>query len=121
MRSAGGAAQPEAIAAAEWRLPYRVALVGIVGHRHTVLAGDRSGQNTLGAATRADLSQAVTAQLEYTHVSSTRAGATDVDQVRATAALRLTRDLQLDGWAGRATQSGVPAETLFGLGFTRRW
>jgi hypothetical protein len=86
-----------------------------------VLAGDRFGQNTLGAAARVDLSQPVTAQLEYTHVSATRAGATDVGQVRATAAVRLTRDLQLDGWAGRATQSGVPAETLFGVGFTRRW
>lgn len=86
-----------------------------------MLADDRFGQNTLGAAARADLSQAVAAQLEYTHVSSTRAGSTDVGQVRATLALRLTRDLQLDGWAGRATQSGVPAETLFGLGVTRRW
>jgi hypothetical protein len=98
-----------------------VAVVGIAGHRHAVLASDRFGQNTLGAAARADLSQPVTAQVEYTHVSATRAGATDVGQVRASVALRLTRDLQLDGWAGRATQSGVPAETLFGVGFTRRW
>ncbi|HYR12129.1 MAG TPA: transporter [Longimicrobium sp.] len=116
-----GQAQPEAIAAAEWRLPHRVALGGIAGHRHAVLAGDRFGQNTLGAAARADVTPAVAAQLEYSRVSATRAGAVDAGQLRATAALRLTRDLQLDGWAGRTTQTGVPAETQFGLGFTRRW
>lgn len=118
--SAGGA-QPEAIAAAEWRLPHRVALVGTAGHREAVLAGDRFGQNTLGVASRVDLTQAMAAQLEYSRVSATRAGAVDAGQLRATAALRLTRDLQLDGWAGRTTQEGVPAETLFGFGFTRRW
>jgi hypothetical protein len=40
-------------------------------------------------------------------------------ELRATAALRVTRDLQLDGWAWRATQDGFPAEAQFG--FTRRW
>jgi hypothetical protein len=118
--SAGGA-QPEAVAAAEWRLPHRLAVVGTAGHREAVLAGDHFGQNTLGAAVRADLTRAVAAQLEYSRVSATRAGAVDAGLARATAALRLTRDLQLDGWAGRLTQSGVPAETQFGFGFTRRW
>jgi hypothetical protein len=116
-----GAAQPEAVLAAEWPLPRRLALVGLAAHRQAVLGGDRFGQNTLGAAGRAELTRAVGAQLEYSRVSATRAGAADVDQVRATAAFRLTRDLQLDGWAGRVTQAGTPAETQFGFGFTRRW
>jgi hypothetical protein len=118
--SAGGA-QPEAVAAAEWRLPHRLALVGLAAHREAVFQDDHFGQNTLGAAARADLTQAVGVQVEYSHVSSTRAGAVDAGQARASAALRLTRDLQLDGWVGRITQDGVPAETLFGVGFTRRW
>lgn len=116
-----GRAQPEAIVAAEWRLPRRLALVGTAGHRQAVLGEDRFGQNTLGAAARADLSRALAAQVEYTHVMSTRAGATDAGQLRATAALRLTRDLQLDAWAARITQPGVADETLLGLGLTRRW
>ncbi|HEX5870050.1 MAG TPA: hypothetical protein VFY65_06535 [Longimicrobium sp.] len=116
-----GGAQPEAVAAAEWRLPHRLVLVGIAAHRQAVLAGDRSGQNTLGAAARAELPASTAVQLEYSRVASTRAGAADVGQARATAALRLTRDLQLDGWAGRITQNGAPHETLFGVGFTRRW
>lgn len=116
-----GQAQPEAIAAAEWRLPRQLAVIGTAGHRHAIAAGDRFGQNTLGAAARADLSRVVAAQVEYTHVTSTREGARDAGQLRATAAFRLTRDLQLDGWAGRITQGGAPDETLFGLGFTRRW
>lgn len=116
-----GQAQPEAIAAAEWRLPRQLAVIGTVGHRQAIAAGDRFGQNTVGAAARADLSRVVAAQMEYTHVTSTREGAADAGQLRATAAFRLTRDLQLDGWAGRISQDGVPDETLFGLGFTRRW
>jgi Putative MetA-pathway of phenol degradation len=116
-----GEAQPEAIAAAEWRLPRRLAVVGTAGHRHAVAAGDRFGQSTLGAAARADLSGAVAAQVEYSYVTFTRAGAGDAGQLRATAAFRLTRNLQLDAWAGRIDQGGVPDETLFGLGFTRRW
>ncbi|HEX6370430.1 MAG TPA: transporter [Longimicrobium sp.] len=116
-----GRAQPEAAAAAEWRLPHRLALVGIAAHREAVLAGDRFGQNTLGVAARAELPASAAVQLEYSRVASTRAGATDVGQARATAALRLTRDLQLDGWAGRVAQAGTPAETQFGFGFTRRW
>jgi hypothetical protein len=116
-----GKMQPEAIVAAEWRLPRQIALVGTAGHREAIVAGDRFGQHTLGAAARADLSRMVTTQLEYTHVSSTRAGATDAAQLRATAAFRITRNLQLDGWAGRITQDGAPDETLFGVGFTRRW
>jgi hypothetical protein len=116
-----GAAQPEAGASAEWRLPGRVALVALASHRHAVLAGDRFGQNTLGVAGRADLASSVTGQLEYVRVASTRAGATDLGQLRATAALRVTRDLQLDGWAGRATQDGFPAEAQFGFGITHRW
>lgn len=116
-----GAAQPEAVAAAEWRPAERVALVALAAHRQAVAAGDRFGQSTLGAAARADLARALTAQLEYARISSTRAGAADVGQLRATAALRLTRDLQLDGWAGRATQDAVPAETQLGFGITHRW
>ena len=116
-----GEAQPEGMLAAEWRLPHRLALVGIAAHREAVLQGDRFGQNTLGAAVRAELTGAATAQLEYTRVSATRAGAVDVGQVRATTVLRLTPDVQLDGWAGRLTQAGAPAETQLGLGFTRRW
>jgi hypothetical protein len=116
-----GAAQPEAIASAEWRLPHATAVVVLAGHRHAVLAGDRFGQNTLGAAARTDFGRSVTGQLEYARISATRAGAADVGQLRGTLALRLTRDLQLDGWAGRATQDGAPAEAQFGVGFTRRW
>ncbi|HEX8694794.1 MAG TPA: hypothetical protein VF746_20375 [Longimicrobium sp.] len=116
-----GAAQPEAILAAEWRLPRRLALVGLAAHREAVLSGDRFGQNTIGAAARAELTQALGAQVEYSRVSSTRAGAADVGQLRATAAVRVTRDLQLDGWAGRVTQAGAPAETQLGFGLTRRW
>jgi Putative MetA-pathway of phenol degradation len=116
-----GEAQPEAVGAAEWRLPHALALVGFAAHREAVLAGDRFGQNTLGVAARAELPASTTVQLEYVRVASTRAGARDVSQPRATAALRLTRDLQLDGWVGRTTQTGTPAETQFGLGFTRRW
>lgn len=116
-----GRAQPEAAAAAEWRLPRRLALVGTAAHREAVLAGDRFGQRTLGVAARAELPAFTAVQLEYSRVASTRAGARDVGQARATAALRLTRDLQLDGWAGRVTQTGTPAETQLGFGFTRRW
>jgi hypothetical protein len=116
-----GKAQPEAIAAAEWRLPHQVSLVGTAGHREAVAADDRFGQNTVGAAARADLSRTVATQVEYTRVSSTRVGATDAGQLRATAAFRITRDLQLDGWPGRVTQRGAPGETLFGVGVTRRW
>jgi hypothetical protein len=116
-----GAAQPEAIAAAEWRLPRQLAVIGTAGHREAIAAGDRFGQNTLGAAARADLSRVVAAQVEYTYVTFTRESARDAGQLRATAAFRLTRDLQLDGWAGRISQGGAPNETLFGLGVTRRW
>ena len=116
-----GSAQPEAAAAAEWRLPHRLALVGIAAHRQAVLADDRFGQNTLGAAVRAELPASTAVQLEYSRVASTRAGARDVGQARATAALRLTRNVQLDGWAGRVTQAGAPAETQLGFGITRRW
>ena len=116
-----GEVQPEVIAAAEWRLPPQLALVATAGHREAIAADDRFGQNTLGAAARADLSRIVATQVEYTRVYSTREGATSAGQLRATAAFRVTRDLQLDGWAGRVTQDGVPDETLFGVGFTRRW
>ncbi len=116
-----GAAQPEGSLAAEWRAAPRLAVVGTAGWRHAVAAGDRFGQTTLGAAGRADLTSAITAQVEGTLVSATRAGVRDVSALRATAAMRLTPDLQLDGWVGRATQPGAPGETLFGVGFTRRW
>jgi hypothetical protein len=116
-----GAAQPEAGAAAEWRVPGNVALVAAAGHRYAVLQGDRFGLNTLGAAARADLGRSVTGQLEYVRILSTRAGAADIGQLRGAAALRVTRDLQLDGWAGRATQDGFPAEAQFGFGVTHRW
>lgn len=116
-----GGAQPEGSVSAEWKLPHRLALVGTYGHRDAVLKGDRYGQNTLGVATRADLSRRAAAQLEYTQVSATRAGAVDVRQVRGTGALRLTPNLQLDGWAGCAAQKGVKTEHQFGVGFTHRW
>jgi hypothetical protein len=116
-----GEAQPEAVAAVEWRLPHKLWLVGTGGHRAAVFQGDRFGQNTLGVAGRAELTATVATQLEYSRVTATRAGAQALNQLRATAAYRLTRDLQLDGWVGRATQEGVPAETQLGLGFTRRW
>ncbi|HEU0013847.1 MAG TPA: hypothetical protein VFQ45_09190 [Longimicrobium sp.] len=116
-----GEAQPEGGVSAEWKLPRRLALVGIAAHRSAIVQGDRSGQTMAGAAVRADLTRAVAAQLEYAGVSYTRAGAADLAQLRATAALRLTRDLQLDAWAARATQDGFPAETQCGFGFTRRW
>jgi hypothetical protein len=116
-----GAAQPEGSVSAEWRLPARLALVALAAHRDAVLAGDRFGQNTLGVAGRAELSRRMGAQLEYARISSTRVGAADVGQVRATGALHLTPNLQLDGWLGRATQDGVPAETQLGFGITRRW
>jgi hypothetical protein len=116
-----GEAQPEAVAAAEWRLPHRLALVGLAAHRAAVFQGDRFGQNTLGVAGGADVTAAAAMQLEYSRVTATRAGVEALNQLRATAALRLTRDLQIDGWVGRATQEGVPAETQLGLGFTRRW
>lgn len=116
-----GNVQPEAIVAAEWRLPPQLALVATAGHREAVVADDRYGQNTLGAAARADLSRVVATQVEYTRVYSTREGATSAGQLRATVAFRITPNLQLDGWAGRVTQDGVADETLFGVGFTRRW
>lgn len=114
-------AQPEAIAAAEWRVARPLALVATAGYRHAITQGDRFGQTTVGAAARADLSRMVTTQVEFTYLESTRHDAVDAGQLRATAAFRITRDLQLDGWASRIEQGGLPDETLFGVGFTRRW
>lgn len=116
-----GAAQPEAGMSAEWKLPHRMALTGLAAHRHAILADDRYGQNTLGVAARVEPTASTAVQVEYTNLSTTRAGSHAVDQLRATAAFRLTPDLQLDGWVGRATSDGTPSEMLFGLGFTRRW
>lgn len=116
-----GALQPEASVAAEWRVLPRLSLLTQAGHREAVADDDRYGQNTLGAALRANLSQVLATQLEYANVSTTRAGATDRHQLRATLAARLTQDLQLDGWGGRVTQRGVAAEAQFGVGITSRW
>lgn len=114
-------AQPEAIGAAEWRVAQPLALVAIAGYRHAVTQGNRFGQTTVGAAARADLSRRVATQVEFTYLASTRSDAVDAGQLRATAAFRITRDLQLDGWASRIEQGGLPDEALFGFGFTRRW
>ena len=119
-RVGAGAFQPEAGLLAEWALPAGFRALGTASHRSAVAADDRFGQTTLGAAARRTLATAVAAQLDYVLVTSTRAGAADVHQLRATAALRLTPSLQLDAWAGRAAAAGVH-EHLFGVGFARRW
>ena len=117
--SAGGW-QPEAGLSAEWKLPHGLRAIGMGSWRDAVAAGDRYGQTTLVAAGRTNIGRSAAAQLEYARLTSTRAGATDVNQLRATGALRLTPNLQLDGWAGRATTAGKH-EYLMGLGLARRW
>jgi len=115
-----GAFQPEAGLFTEWKLPAGFRALAMASYRDAVAAGGRFGQTTVAAGARRSLSTAVAAQLEYARATSTRAGAADVGQLRAGAALRLTPSLQLDAWAGRATAAGVH-EHLFGLGFAHRW
>lgn len=115
-----GALQPEAGLAAEWALPAGFRAIAAAQHRSAVAGDVRFGQTTLGAGARKTLSPAVAAQVDYARVFSTRDGAAAVNQLRAGAALRVTPSLQLDAWAGTATAAGV-RETLFGIGFARRW
>ncbi|HEX6037025.1 transporter [Longimicrobium sp.] len=115
-----GEAQPEAALATEWVLPYSLRILGLASHRSAVAAGDRFGSTTLGAAGRMPIGGRVTGQVEYTHATSTRVGAADVGQVRAGAALRLTHEVQLDAYAGRADAAGKH-EYLVGVGLTSRW
>ncbi|HET7231002.1 MAG TPA: transporter [Longimicrobium sp.] len=117
--SAGGL-QPEASALVEWKLPHGLRALGQGTWRDAVAAGDRYGLTQLSAAGRANLGRNGVAQLEYARVTSTRAGAAGVGHLRATGGLRLTPNLQLDGWAGRATTAGKH-EYLFGVGFAQRW
>ena len=115
-----GAAQPEGALAAEWKLPHGLRALGMASYRNAIAAGDRYGLTTVAAGGRANLGSSAAAQVEYARVASTRAGAADVHHLRVGGALRLTPDLQLDGWAGRATSAGTH-ETLLGIGFACRW
>ncbi|HSU13800.1 transporter [Longimicrobium sp.] len=112
--------QPEGAVSAEWELPRGLRALGMATWRDAVVSGDRHGMATLSAAGRTSIGSAAAGQLEYARTTSTRAGAADVSQLRATAALRLGPNLQLDGWAGRATSAGKH-EYLLGIGFARRW
>ena len=115
-----GEPQPEAALAAEWVLPRNLRVLGLASHRSAVAAGDRFGSTTVGAAGRVPLGARAFGQLEYTHALSTRAGAVEVRQLRAGAALRLTHDVALDAYAGRAAAAGR-REYLVGVGLTSRW
>jgi hypothetical protein len=115
-----GAFQPEVGLSTEWKLPAGFRALVLGSFRDAVAAGDRFGQTTRAAGARRALSDRTLGQAEYIHVASTRAGAADVDQLRAGAALRVTSNLQLDGWAARSTAAGVH-ELLFGVGFAHRW
>jgi hypothetical protein len=119
-RVSAGAFQPEAALLTEWKLPEGFRALGMASFRHAVAAGDRYGLTTLVGAARRGLGPRTVAQLDYAWATSTRAGASDVHQLRAGAAVRLTPSLQLDAWAGRASTAGVH-EHLFGLGFAQRW
>ncbi|HEU4556691.1 MAG TPA: hypothetical protein VFS20_02540 [Longimicrobium sp.] len=92
----------------------------MASHRSAVAAGDRFGQTTLAAAGRSNIGKHAVGHVEYARLLTTRAGAPDVGHVRAGAALRLTPNLQLDGWGGRATIAGQH-EYVVGIGFTQRW
>lgn len=119
-RVSASAMQPEGSLAAEWTLPYNLRALAFAAHREGIAGGDRFGQNTLAAAGRVIVAPGMIGHLELARVSSTREGATDVNQIRAGAAVRLTPSLQLDLWGGRTSSSGRH-ERLFGLGFARRW
>jgi hypothetical protein len=119
-RMGAGAFQPEAGLFTEWKLPVGFRGLAMGSFRDAVAAGDRYGLTTLAAGARRGLSGRAVAQAEYVHVASTRAGAADVGQLRAGAALRVTPSLQLDAWTARSTAAGVH-EYLFGLGFAHRW
>lgn len=115
-----GEAQPEGALAADWMLPGGYRVMGSAAHRSAVAGDDRFGSTTLGVAGRVPLGARVFGQLEYTNTMVTRAGAVDVGQLRAGAALRLTHDVQLDAYAARAGV-GSRHEYLVGVGLTSRW
>lgn len=115
-----GEAQPEGAVSAEWKLPRGLRAMTMGSHRSAVAADDRFGQTTLAAAGRTTIGKNALGHVEYAHVFTTRAGAPDIGHVRAGAALRLTPNLQLDGWGGRATTAGQH-EYVLGIGFTQRW
>jgi hypothetical protein len=115
-----GEVQPELAGYALWRLPEAFQLLTMGVHRHAVAAGDRYGQSTISAGLRRELMRGLNAQVDYGVVHSTRTGARDAHQVRGAAAVRLGKDLQLDGYIGRSTAGGQH-ETLLGLGFSTRW
>lgn len=115
-----GEAQPEGALAAEWALPRGFRALGVASHRSAVAGEDRFGSTTLGAAGRMPLGARAFGQLEYVRTTTTRANAVDVGQLRAGAALRLTHDVMLDAFAGRA-DAGGNHEYLVGVGFTGRW
>lgn len=119
-RVGASALQPEGSMAAEWTLPRGLRALLFAAHREGIAAGDRFGQNTVSAAGRVIVAPGMMGQLEFVRASSTREGATDVYQLRAGAAARLTPSLQLDVWGGRTSSSGRH-ERLFGVGFARRW
>lgn len=119
-RVSAGEAQPEGAVSAEWALPRGVRALGFVSHRSAIVADDRFGSTTAAVAGRVPLGARAFGHLEYVRTMVTREGAVDVDQLRAGAALRLTHDVLLDAFAGRAHAAG-PHEYIFGIGLTSRW
>ena len=119
-RVGAGEPQPEATLAADWRVSPILRTIVTASERSAVAAGDRFGQTTLAAGGRVLFSPLVMGQVDYAHATSTRAGAPDVDHLRAGVALRLTSRVQLDAWAGNARADGTN-ERLFGVGFAGRW
>lgn len=119
-RVGAGALQPEAGLSTEWLLPAGFRGLAAGSYRNLVNDDDRFGQATIAAGARRNLFPRTVGQLEYAFTHATRDGAADVRQVRASAGVRITPDLQLDAWAARATSAGVP-ETQLGIGFARRW
>ncbi|HEX8831236.1 MAG TPA: hypothetical protein VF705_08735, partial [Longimicrobium sp.] len=115
-----GAVQPEAALAAEWTLAPKLRGAAFLAHRSSVLQDDRFGVTTAALAGRVDLGRGALFQLDAARAHSTRAGGTGTTRGRATFALRITNDLQLDAWGERASTSGA-AEHLVGLGLARRW
>ncbi|HEX8454760.1 MAG TPA: transporter [Longimicrobium sp.] len=115
-----GAAQPEAALAAEWTISPAIRGGAFLAHRSSVLQDDRFGVTTAALAGRALLGSRTLFQLDAARVHSARAGGTETTRGRATLALRLTSNLQLDAWGERASTAGT-AEHLVGLGLARRW
>jgi hypothetical protein len=115
-----GAVQPEGALATEWTFAPKLRGAAFLAHRSAVLLGDRFGVTTAALAGRVELAPRLHIQLDAARAHSTRAGGTGTTRGRATAALRLTNDLQLDAWGERASTAGA-AEHLFGLGLAQRW